>query len=195
MGICLLLWTVIITVDVYATFTEQPANFLINFLIDGIWIVFSVVVFFLGYFAIKQPQIFRMPEPEEEIEEPKIEKPVLETEELAQLKTNLHQIMTQDQVYLNPQLSLPELAEKMNTNVHTLSRAINAGFNKNFRDFVNQYRIQDFINRAQDEKYKNQTFLAIALAVGFNSKSSFNRSFKKVTDKSPREYFNQLNQD
>lgn len=195
LGICLLLWTVIITVDVYATFTEQPANFLINFLIDGIWIVFSVVVFFLGYFAIKQPQIFRMPEPEEEIEEPKIEKPVLETEELAQLKTNLHQIMTQDQVYLNPQLSLPELAEKMNTNVHTLSRAINAGFNKNFRDFVNQYRIQDFINRAQDEKYKNQTFLAIALAVGFNSKSSFNRSFKKVTDKSPREYFNQLNQD
>ncbi|NJB37681.1 helix-turn-helix domain-containing protein [Croceivirga sp. JEA036] len=196
LGICLVLWTVIILVDIYGTFTEKPVNALNNFLIDGIWIVFSVVVFFLGYFAIKQPQIFRMPEEEENQEEkaPEIEKSPLESEELESLKQALHQMMTEEQVYLNPQLSLPELAERMNSNVHTLSRAINAGFNKNFRDFVNHYRIEDFIVRAQDEKYKNQTFLAIALAVGFNSKSSFNRSFKKVTNKSPREYFNDLEQ-
>ncbi|TKD62504.1 helix-turn-helix domain-containing protein [Flavobacterium sp. ASW18X] len=196
LGICLVLWTVIILVDIYGTFTEKPVNALNNFLIDGIWIVFSVVVFFLGYFAIKQPQIFRMPEEEENQEEkaPEIEKSPLESEELESLKQALHQMMIEEQVYLNPQLSLPELAERMNSNVHTLSRAINAGFNKNFRDFVNHYRIEDFIVRAQDEKYKNQTFLAIALAVGFNSKSSFNRSFKKVTNKSPREYFNDLEQ-
>ncbi len=193
LGICLVLWTVIILVDVYGTFTEQPVNTLTNFLIDGIWIVFSVVVFFLGYFAIKQPQIFRMAEQEEE-EAPEAEKPQMESEELEELKQALHKIMTEDQVYLNPELSLPDLADRMNSNVHTLSRTINSGFNKNFRDFVNHYRIEDFIERAQDEKYKNQTFLAIALAVGFNSKSSFNRSFKKVTNKSPREYFNDLEQ-
>ncbi len=192
LGVCLVLWSVIVVVDVYGTYSANPVNHTVNLLIDVIWIVFSVVVYLLGYFAIKQPEIFRMATIEEEEEKSEVDRPQIDTNELEELKEALHVMMTQDQVYLNPQLSLPELAEKMETNVHTLSKTINAGYTKNFRDFVNHYRIQDFIERAQEEKYKNQTFLAIALAVGFNSKSSFNRSFKKVTNKSPREYFNDL---
>ena len=195
LGMCLVLWTVIVLVDIYSTYSNYPINYTANLLIDILWAVFSVVVYLLGYFAIKQPEIFRMAVVEVEESAPEENRTQINTNELKELKQALHLKMIQEQVYLNPELSLPELAEKMDTNVHTLSKTINAGYSKNFRDFVNYYRIQDFIERAQDEKYKNQTFLAIALAVGFNSKSSFNRSFKKVTDKSPREYFNDLKAD
>ena len=98
--------------------------------------------------------------------------------------------MEVDKAFLDPALSLPDLAQKLQTNVHLLSRTINDGFDKNFRDFVNQYRVNTFIEKVNKEGYKNHTFLGIALDVGFNSKSSFNRSFKKITGKTPREYFN-----
>lgn len=191
LGICLFFWTIIVLTDIYSTYSEVPINYTTNLLIDIVWVVFSIVVYLLGYFAIKQPEIFRMAVIEEE---PKLEvdRAKTNTEDLKEQKNALHKLMTQEQIYLNPELSLPELAAKMNTSVHSLSKTINAGYSKNFRDFVNHYRVKDFIERAQDEKYMNQTYLAIALAVGFNSKSSFNRSFKKVTNKSPREYFSDI---
>ena len=58
----------------------------------------------------------------------------------------------------------------------------------NFNDFVNSYRIEEFKRLAQQEDYQNHTLLAIAFIVGFNSKSAFNRSFKKLEDCTPREY-------
>ncbi|TDT43673.1 AraC-like DNA-binding protein [Maribacter spongiicola] len=192
LGVCLVIWTVIVLADVYSSFSDDPINYTTNLLIDIVWVVFSVMVYLLGYFAIKQPEIFRMSVVEIEDSKPEVNRAQIDTDELNKQKQALHKKMTQEQIYLNPDLSLPELALKMDTSVHALSKTINTGYSKNFRDFVNHYRIQDFIQRAQDEKYKNQTYLAIALAVGFNSKSSFNRSFKKVTDKSPRKYFDDL---
>lgn len=191
LGVCLFFWTVIVLADIYSAYSEIPINYTTNLLIDIVWVVFSVVVYLLGYFAIKQPEIFRMAVVDEELKL-EVDKAKINTTDLDEQKNALHEIMAQEQIYLNPELSLPELAAKMNTSVHALSKTINAGYSKNFRDFVNYYRVEEFIERAQDEKYKNQTYLAIALAVGFNSKSSFNRSFKKVTNKSPREYFNDL---
>jgi AraC-like DNA-binding protein len=73
---------------------------------------------------------------------------------------------------------------------HVLSRVINDGFGKNFFDFINTYRIEEFKRRADDPHYKNFTLLGIAYEVGFNSKSAFNRSFKKITGQTPREHFN-----
>ncbi|MGX1928822.1 helix-turn-helix domain-containing protein [Flagellimonas sp. 2504JD4-2] len=186
MAINLIIWSVILMISGFGLLKGYNLQSITNVLIDIMWVVFSFIVYSLGYFAIKQPEIFKI-NPEEKVE---VEKPHLNEAEMEQLKTELNRVMETEQAYLNPALNLPELAEKMNSNVHVLSRAINEGFNKNFRDFVNHYRVLDFIDRAQQDNYKNQTFLAIALDVGFNSKSSFNRSFKKATGKSPRDYFN-----
>jgi AraC-like DNA-binding protein len=186
MAINLIIWSLVLIISGFGLIKGYNLQNITNVLIDVMWVVFSFIVYSLGYFAIKQPEIFKI-NSEEKTE---VEKPHLDESEIELLKTELNRIMESEQVYLNPTLNLPELAEKMNSNVHVLSRAINEGFQKNFRDFVNHYRVLDFIDRAQQDNYKNQTFLAIALDVGFNSKSSFNRSFKKATGKSPRDYFN-----
>ena len=68
-----------------------------------------------------------------------------------------------------------------------LQTAIEGGVN--FFDFINGYRIEEFKKLVRDPRYKNQTFLAIAFEVGFNSKTAFNRSFKKMTNQTPRDYF------
>lgn len=183
-GWCLVLWAIIFVVGGYGYITTNSLSNLTLVLVDGIWILFSLTVFLLGYYAIKQPAIFKIHEVKEEIL-----KTTIDDNELLQLKKKLTHIMEVDKVFLDPSLSLPELAQKLHTNVHLLSRTINDGFDKNFRDFVNHYRVMSFIEKVNKEGYKNHTFLGIALDVGFNSKSSFNRSFKKITGKTPREHF------
>jgi AraC-like DNA-binding protein len=90
--------------------------------------------------------------------------------------------------FLNPELTLSELATKLNTNTSVLSAVINTGFGKNFNDFVNEYRVNEFKRRAAAPDSKHLTLLAIAFDCGFNSKATFNRAFKKVTDLSPKAF-------
>jgi AraC-like DNA-binding protein len=85
-------------------------------------------------------------------------------------------------------LTLSELATKLNTNTSVLSAVINTGFGKNFNDFVNEYRVETFKRKAAAPDSKHLTLLAIAFDCGFNSKATFNRAFKKVTDLSPKAF-------
>ncbi|MCB0644047.1 MAG: AraC family transcriptional regulator, partial [Phaeodactylibacter sp.] len=62
------------------------------------------------------------------------------------------------------------------------------GLGMNFNDFVNSYRVAAFKERVQQDAYRHHTLLAIALMVGFNSKTAFNRSFKKLTGQTPRQF-------
>lgn len=90
--------------------------------------------------------------------------------------------------YLNPELTLSELAAKLNTNTSVLSAVINTGFGKNFNDFVNEYRVSAFKKQAIAPSNKHLTLLAIAFDCGFNSKATFNRAFKKETGLSPKAF-------
>ena len=103
-------------------------------------------------------------------------------------KRALTELMGAEKPYLNPKLTLSLLAETSGQNSHQLSRLINEGFGVNFNDFINSYRIEAFKRATREEQYQNHTILAIALMVGFNSKTAFNRSFKKLTGKTPREW-------
>jgi AraC-like DNA-binding protein len=62
----------------------------------------------------------------------------------------------------------------------------------NFYDFVNRYRLEEFKKLASDPKNRQFTMLALAFDCGFNSKSSFNRYFKKATGQTPSQYFTAL---
>jgi AraC-like DNA-binding protein len=70
-----------------------------------------------------------------------------------------------------------------------MSKIINECYQQNFRDFVNRYRVEEFIELARQDTNKKYTFLALANEVGFNSKSTFNVAFKKVFQQSPRDFF------
>ncbi|MES2061613.1 MAG: ABC transporter permease [Bacteroidota bacterium] len=90
--------------------------------------------------------------------------------------------------YQDPELSLSLLAEKLELTTHELSRIINTALKKSFNDFINEYRVADVARKMQDPAYSHITLLGIAFESGFNSKTTFNRTFKQITGKSPVEY-------
>jgi len=117
---------------------------------------------------------------------------VVETEEdqqkLEEQKTELLQYIETSKSYFNPELTLTELARQMKTSTSNLSKVINAGFHKNFKDFINEYRIEAVKERLKKGETEQFTLLAIAFDCGFNSKATFNRTFKKFTHHTPSQF-------
>ncbi|BAV06809.1 transcriptional regulator, AraC family [Filimonas lacunae] len=98
------------------------------------------------------------------------------------------QLVEVEKVYTDPELTLTQLARQMNTNASLLSKVINTCFRQNFNDFINYYRVQETIRLMQSDAHRHLNLLVIAYEAGFNSKSTFNRAFKKVTGKTPGDY-------
>lgn len=101
----------------------------------------------------------------------------------------LVQFMEKEKPYLDPNLKVHHLAATLDLTPHLISKVINQEKGMNFYDFVNSYRTEEFKHRVKADEYKHLTLLGIAFDVGFNSKSSFNRIFKKNTGMTPSEFF------
>jgi len=116
------------------------------------------------------------------------------TAEMAEdLHNRLKKMMEAEKIYTESELSLSELASRLNTLPNYLSQVINDKEGKNFYDYINMLRIEEFkklVSRPENRKY---TLLSLSFDCGFNSKSSFNKNFKKVTGQSPSEYLSNLN--
>ena len=97
-------------------------------------------------------------------------------------------LMETNKAYLNPELNLSDLAKMANMSRGQLSEIVNTAFDKNFNDFVNGYRVEAFKDMLKENKHQQLSLLGIAQECGFNSKATFNRVFKKLTDLSPTEY-------
>ncbi|MEM7085646.1 MAG: AraC family transcriptional regulator [Bacteroidota bacterium] len=108
--------------------------------------------------------------------------------ELEVWKPKISRLMLEEKLYENPNLTLSNVAESLDTYPKIISQAINNGFAMNFNDFVNKYRIEAVIERLKKGEHNSKTLLGIALECGFNSKATFNRAFKKYTALSPKEY-------
>lgn len=109
---------------------------------------------------------------------------------IAQQIILLKDYMAQNEPYLDPSLTIQELANQINMPARDLSVLINHHMDQHFFDFVNEYRIQKAMNILKNPSKKDLTILEILYEVGFNSKSSFNTSFKKYTQKTPTAYRN-----
>jgi len=186
-GICLFVWLSAYLIGGAGIYMEMNTIPVTDTISDITWMIVSGLPFFVAYFAINQPELFRMTEASE-----KYRFSNLSEESVLDLKGQLGKLMLDKKPFLNPKLTLLELAEMIETNTHTLSRVINEGFDRNFYDFVNWYRVEEFKELVNQEQYKNLTFLAIAYEVGFSSKTTFNRAFKKLEGITPREYHRKL---
>ena len=100
--------------------------------------------------------------------------------------------MNSEQPFLDPELNLSDLAKNLNMNRGQLSMVINTGFDMNFNDFVNSYRIKSFQDRLKAGEHNKLSLLGIAYECGFNSKATFNRVFRKLTHQSPTDFLKSL---
>lgn len=187
----LVIWIVIIWIAV--VFTRNDT------LIFGSACLF---VIWIGYFGIKQVKIFSQPQEEVavfetpgEIETPeeasavvKYQKSRLSDQEAEEIFSRLKKYLAEEKPQLNPELKLDDLADALDVHPNHLSQVINSKEGKNFYDLINELRIREFIARMSDPESTQFTILAVAFDCGFNSKTSFNRNFKKHTGQTPSEY-------
>jgi len=100
--------------------------------------------------------------------------------------------MQEKKPYLNGELTAGELSKLLGISVNHLSQVLNKEQKQNFFDFINSYRIKDVLLKMEDPSNAHLTLLALALDSGFNSKTSFNTIFKKVTNQTPSQYYKSL---
>ncbi|MDW7695708.1 helix-turn-helix domain-containing protein [Flammeovirgaceae bacterium SG7u.111] len=184
-GLVLLFWAYTIIMYLIGQATGENLEPYVEQGIEGTWSIFALNVYAIAYFLVTRRGIFN--EKKEMEKEQKIYSSKIADEELARYKDKLDKAMEEKQLYLNPQLTLTDLAKELGMSTHTLSKAINEGYDKNFNDFVNSYRVEEFNRLSITVKDGSENILSLAYKVGFNSKTAFNRAYKKVTGSTPSE--------
>ncbi|MFA9372339.1 MAG: helix-turn-helix domain-containing protein [Labilibaculum antarcticum] len=155
-----------------------------------------VLVFCIGFFGIQHQNLFsNVSESAQKVMiqaqlSGEYKKSGLRQDVAESIHKKLLKLMVEEKPYLNPILTLLDLAQMMDVSTNYLSQTINQYEKVNFHDFVNQYRVDEFINRAKSNN--NFSILANALDSGFNSKSSFNIVFKKFKETTPSKYLASL---
>lgn len=182
-------WTALISVTVIHHVFQL---FSMVFCTDGLFLSLSVFVILIGYFGLKQKIIYGNEDIIVPVEpsntQTRYAGSKLSDSEEKQLADQLKKHFDSSKSYLNPDLTLSQLAAEVGISSHLLSQVINEQFNLNFFDFVNQYRVEEFKQRIVNPNYESYSLLGIAFDCGFNSKSAFNRIFKKVTTLTPSQY-------
>ena len=112
----------------------------------------------------------------------------LKEEDAKRYLKRLLDLMEKEKPYLNGELSINDLTQRLNIPRHYLTQILNENLGKNFYTFVNEYRVKEVIRMMQDPAYDHYTLLALGFEAGFNSKSSFNTIFKNFTGMTPSEY-------
>ncbi len=118
----------------------------------------------------------------------KYKQALLDTKEVTRYSKELKQIMMDYKLYLNPDLSLKDLASYLDLPANYVSQLLNLGFQKNFSEYINTFRINEFKERILLEENNGLTIMAIAYDSGFNSKTVFNTFFKKIEGVTPNVY-------
>lgn len=108
--------------------------------------------------------------------------------DITALKIKLQEAIQMQHLYKNPKLTLSDVAKELDTNTKVISSVVNSGFEMNFNDFINHYRIEAVKQKLEAGEHLKSTLLGLALDCGFNSKATFNRAFKKSTSLSPKDY-------
>ncbi len=89
-------------------------------------------------------------------------------------------------------MPLLDLAQILQTHPTLISKMVNKGLNLNLNDWINTYREKSLITMLQNYEHETQTLLGISIDCSFNSKSSFNRCFNKLTGTSPKIFIKTL---
>lgn len=121
------------------------------------------------------------PEPEPQASLPRYERSGLDDREAKELEASLRRVMDVEHPWKQSDLTLADLAVRLDTTPHKLSEVLNSQIGQTFYDFVNGYRVREVQRRIRAGESRTLKMLALALDAGFASKSTFNQAFKKHT--------------
>ena len=190
----LVLWSVVAILTLTNTADLQNTGLL----------VFAVFMIAIGYLGLKQTHLFVQSVPIPDSDTPEVFKyqewnvfkpyahSGLKEETAKEYLGSLKVYMKAHKPYLSPKLTLTSLSKQLDISSNHLSQIINERLQMNFSDFINSYRVKEFKDRISSEDSKKYTLLGLALECGFNSKSSFNHAFKKLTGETPSTYINTI---
>ncbi len=162
---------------------------------DHISLAIAVVVYGIGYKGLRQPEIFTYdaapdvaPKVETAQSERRQERSALAAPEAERLERDLLGLMESERPWKEPDLTLADLAIRLESTPHKVSELLNARLGQTFYDFVNGYRVQEVQRRIASGENRTRTMLTLALDAGFASKSTFNQAFKSRTGQTPSDY-------
>lgn len=152
-----------------------------------LYIGMSVAVYWMGYVGIQKYGVY---EQRKKIRSYSVtvtlkdasEKPI--SEYIIRLKELLHN----EKRFLDPLLSLEQTADEIGISKSHLSRLINSELKMGFNDYLNSLRVEEAKRYMENPEFSQYTLVAIGLEAGFNSKTTFNTAFRKITGVTPSEY-------
>ena len=148
-------------------------------------ILYSIVAYVVSFVVFRKGYI-------QQIGQTKYRTTPISEEQSELLFTKTLKLIAEDEQYKNPNITLKSLSESLKISPQIMSLVINQKSGKNFNNFINTYRIEESKRLFKLDSFKNHTVAAIAYEVGFNSISSFNTTFKKVTGNTPLSFRKQL---
>jgi AraC-like DNA-binding protein len=157
-------------------------------------IAISFFILAFSFFAVKQPVIFSdtnntdMNNSPENDNLKKYEKSGLKEDKAKNYLDVLEKFMIMEKPYLDPDITISDLSDKLDIPRHYLTQIINERLKKNFFMYINEFRVMEAKQMMDDYNYRDYTILRIAYESGFNSKSGFNTIFKRLTGYTPSEY-------
>lgn len=178
--VMLLLTVLWITLNVlYAFFPGQISFY-------PLWIAIALTIYWLGHIGIYKYGIVK--------ERIQIRKKYQEEFAPSEGKTKhiiierLRYFLEDEKRFLDSSLTLEKTAQALEISQGHLSKIINTELQMSFKDYINNLRVAEAKLYLQDSDFSNYTLVAIGLEAGFNSKSAFNSSFKKITGETPSQF-------
>ena len=165
-----------------------------------LFVALTVFIYWISYTALSQPSVFAVITgtenpmatilPKLVVHRPakKYSNSGISGEDVSTIRSALQRLMAEEKPYLNPALTINDLAASVKCNRHHLSRVLNESLHRSFYDYVNQYRIEEARQLLLDPAKEDHKIASIAYDAGFNSLSTFNEVFKKMTGVTPSQF-------
>jgi len=201
------LFLIIITLVFYPLMVKVPEQFDLWVLIPSTMV--SLYIYIATFKGITQPTLWQIHPhtdkeklegelndageigtPDTAFEKPKYQKSAIGGDKINEITSRVLRVMEQEKLYQEPELTLQDLADKLQHPAYQVSQALNEGLKKSFYDLINTYRVEEAKRLLLDPKNKNYTILSVGFEAGFNSKTTFNTVFKKFTGVTPTEFRN-----
>jgi AraC-like DNA-binding protein len=151
-----------------------------------VFVLVALNTFATGYRSMVQPVFFGLADAARPA--PRYERSSLTPENAALCQARLLELMERDKPFLDPEITLPALAQALDVQPAHLSRVINELLGRNFFEFVNRYRVETAKRRLSAPGAAGEKLITVALECGFNSLSTFNRVFKDIAGRTPSDY-------